>query len=57
MTYNFSVLNLLMEELSDKYKFDLRNTPINEVKDKISKKDWIVLHDAVKYGRDNRKMN
>ena len=55
--YDFLFLNRFMEELSDKYDFDLRNTPIQIVKQRVSKEDWLLLHDAIKYGRDNRKVH
>ena len=56
-SYNFMFVNELLEEFSDKYNVDLRNTPIQDIKDMMSEHDWAVLHDAIKYGKDIRKVH
>ena len=57
MRGNFVYLNQIIEELSEKYDVDLRNTPIQDVKDLVSHKDWIVLHDVIKYGKTTRRLH
>jgi|TARA_Y100001972_G_C7661533_1_gene333738 hypothetical protein len=57
MKGNFVYLNQIIEELSEKYDVDLRNTPIQDVKDLVSHKDWIVLHDVIKYGKTTRRLH
>jgi hypothetical protein len=46
--YVFNVIN----QLSDKYRLDLRSMRLPDIKEKISKTDWNKLHNAVKYGKE-----
>ena len=47
----------VLAEFSIKYECELADKKIHEVKEILSKEDWEVLHDAIKYGRDKRKFH
>mgnify|MGYP003117106772 CR=1 FL=1 len=47
----------VLGEFSIKYDCELADKKISEVKEILSKEDWEVLHDAIKYGRDKRKFH
>ena len=41
-----------IKRLSDKYKLDLHNMRLPDIKEKISAEDWDMLHNVVKFGKE-----
>ncbi len=48
-------LEVLLNDLSNKYDVDLFNLPLASVKEVLNDKDWNALHQVIKYG--NSKQN
>ncbi len=55
MALNPNLLQEILEEFSVKHDADLINMTLGNVKQILTKEEWEVVHDVIKYGKDKRK--